>query len=495
MANRSEWRARKAAWPWTLAALGLCGVLLTCTTTTIPLTKIPIPVPDLPFRIPFFGKKDLDYSKLGWLGAFDAVHQKLATEYPFTQHKAIDWAARYEEFAPRIGAAEAAEDADAFYVTLLEYVYAIPDGNMGLYDDEAIRYAHVGGGLGFGVIQLDDGRVIANILLDDGPAAAAGMQWGAEIIEFDGAPVQEALARTPVIWARRPPATAAGRRIEQLRFLTRCPVGKEVAVVFKNPDATESVSAVLRAVDDSYETLDRTYLYESEVGEFGSPIEAKVLPSGLGYIRLHFFAPTVTTPFPANAFKSEIAALIRKGVPGLILDVRGNSGGADDLAPKFLGHFFREPAFYEDIAIYDKDARDFIVEADAHLRIEPRDPYFEAPVAVLVDYTTFNAAEGIPLALKRRPDVRIVGVSGTFGSMAIGGGYADLPDGQALYFPVGRALDETGGILGECNASGEGGVTPDVRVPLDAATVRAIYVDGEDVVLQYAEEALLRTAP
>lgn len=495
MAHRGDRRLRMGA-AWRVFAVGgLCGVLLTCTTTTIPLTKIPIPVPDLPFRIPFFGKKDLDYSRLGWLGAFDAIHQKLAAEYPFTAHKGIDWASHYEAFAPRISAAEAAEDEAALYVALLEYVYAIPDGNMGLYDDEDIRRDHIGGGLGFGVIQLDDGRVIAHILLDDGPAAAAGMQWGAEIVEYGGTPVQNALDGTPVIWARRPPATLAGRRIEQLRFLTRCPVDSEVGVVFKNLNAAEPVQATLRAVDDGYETLNQTYLYDSEVSDFGSPVEAKVLPSGLGYIRLHFFAPTVTTPFPANAFKSEVASLVRKGVPGLILDVRGNSGGADDLVPKCLGHFFREAVFYEDIAIYDKEAQDFVVKEDAHLRIEPRDPYFEGPVAVLVDYSTFNAAEGVPMALQRRPGTRIAGMSGTFGSMAVGGGYADLPDGRALYFPVGRALNEAGGILGEGNAAGEGGVQPDLRVPLDVDTVRAVYADGEDVTLRYAEEAILAAAP
>jgi len=387
--------------------------------------------------------------------------------------------------------AEQENNADAYYVALLEYVYSIPDGNMGLYDDEAIRHAHVGGSPGFSVLQLDDGRVVAHVILEDGPAAAIGMQWGAEILDYNGTPIQESLARAPIIWARRPPATPEGRRIEQMRFLTRCPVKTEVAFSFRNPDATETFAASVQAVDDDYVALDRTYLHAGEAGEFGPPIEARILPSGPGYIRIHFFAPSVGVPFPANAFKSEIAGMIRKGVPGLILDLRGNSGGADDLAAKFLGHFFADEVFYEDIAVYDKSDKAFVTRPDGRLRITPRDPLFEGPIAVLVDHAVFNAAEGFVRALQRREDVHVIGVHGTFGSVAVGGGYADLPDGRALYFPVGRVLDAEGAIQGEANAAGEGGITPDLRVPLTFENVRALYAEGEDLLLRYADEALL----
>lgn len=480
-----------ARWPCALLLIG-SAVLGGCTTAKIPLTGLRIPVPDI--RLPFFGKNDLDYSKMSWAEAFETVHAKLSTEYPFTQHKNIDWAALQAQIAPRIAAAQENNDEDAYYLALLDYVYAVPDGNMGLYKDESIRKKHIGGGFGLGVIQLDDGRVIAHILMDATPASEAGMQWGAEILTWNGTPIQELLATTPVIWAGRPPATAEGRKIEQLRFLTRAPIGTEASISFKNPGAVEPANATIIAYNDGYATLERSYLYNEEIGDFDTPIRAKVLPSGFGYIKICFQSPTVVTPFPADAFRGELDKLIRKGVPGLILDLRGNSGGANELVPRFVSHFFKEETFYEDVAVFDAESGQFALKKEASLRVKPREPYFDGPVTVLVAYSTFNSGEGIAMAMQKRPGTHVVGCCGTHGSFGLGGGYIDLPNGLAVYFPIGRSLNAEGVIQIEGDVQGIGGVQPDVRVPLNEDTVRRIYADEADVILERAEELLRSTA-
>ena len=476
--------------PW-LTWILVCGVPLLvagCTTAKIPLTGLRIPVPDI--RLPFLNKSDLDYSRMGWLEAFDTVHVKLSTEYPFTEHKEIDWPALHDQFAPRIAAAEEKKDEEAYYRTLLEYVYSIPDGGMGLYDDKSIRKKSIGGGVGLGVIQLEDGRVIANVLLEGTPAAKAGIMWGAEITEWNAVPIQEALNAAPVVWARRPPATSEGRRLEQLRFLTRAPIGAQIAVTYINPGAAQAETATLTAYNDSYATVERSYLYDEDIGDFDSPIRARVLPSGFGYIKICFQAPTVVTPFPEDAFRGELDKMIRKGVPGLIIDVRGNSGGANELVPRFLSHFFQEEVFYEDVAVYDAESGQFRLKPEASLRIKPLEPYFEGPVAVLVAENTFNSGEGIAMALQRRPGTHVVGCFGTHGSFGQGGGYIELPNDHALYFPVGRSLNAEGAVQLESNAQGVGGVQPDIRVPLNEETVRGMYLDQRDVALEYAENAL-----
>lgn len=485
--NRFLARVRGGLWPLVIA-LAAIAAFGGCTTAKIPLTGLRIPVPDI--RLPFFGKNDLDYSKMSWTEAFEILHAKLSTEYPFTQHKAVDWAALQTQFAPRIAAAQDSGDEEAYYLALLEYTYAIPDGNMGLYDDENIRKNHIGGSFGFGVIQLDDGRVIAHILTEESPAAKAGLQWGAEILEWNGAPVQEALAKTPVVWARRPPATAEGRKIEQLRFLTRAPIGSEITVSFKNPGSAEPLNATLTAYNDGYATIERSYLYDEDIGEFDTPIRAKVLPSGFGYIKICFQSPTVVTPFPEDAFRGELDKMIRKGVPGLILDLRGNSGGANELVPRFVSHFLREEMFYEDVAVYDSDNGAFALKQEASLRIKPREPYFEGPVAVLVAYSTFNSGEGIAMAMQKRPETHVAGCHGTHGSFGLGGGYIDLPNDLAIYFPIGRSLNAEGAIQLEGDAQGVGGVQPDVRIPLTEETVRRLFIEETDVILERAEELL-----
>lgn len=482
--------------PWAVLLLLAATVFAACTTARVPIVNIPIPVPDIPvpdIRLPFFNKSDEDFSRMGWFEAFEAMHIKLAREYPFTEHKAVNWEAIHAQVAPKIGTAEVKKDSDAFYLAMREYAYAIPDGNMGVYDDDGVRARQIGGGYGLSVIRLDDGRVIAYVLEEDGPAAQAGMQWGAEVLSWNGQPIDVALAAVPVIWAKRPPATEEGRRIERLRFLTRAPEGTNAEIAFRNPDAAEPVSATLTARADGYSALDKTYANREEISEFDSPIQSGVLDGNVGYIKVHFLAPTVNAPFPANAFRAALQDLMHKHVTGLVVDLRGNSGGANELVPRMVGHFFQEAGLYENLAVWNKKHKEIRTEKEGSLQIKPEQPYYGGNIAVLVDDETFNAAEGFAMAFKRVPNAKVVGVYGTHGSFALAGGYADLPGDRAIYYPIGRSLDAQGAIQLESNAAGEGGVVPDIRVPLTPETVRTMWVDGQDLVLQQACQAL--TAP
>jgi carboxyl-terminal processing protease len=53
-------------------------------------------------------------------------------------------------------------------------------------------------------------------------------------------------------------------------------------------------------------------------------------------------------------------------------------------------------------------------------------------------------------------------------------------------FLEGRSLDANQVIQVDANAEGIGGVVPDVRVPLTAETVYAMFVKDQDVVLEAA---------
>ena len=50
--------------------------------------------------------------------------------------------------------------------------------------------------VGFAVRELDDQRVVVVFVTPGGPAAQAGIRVGAEIIQFGGLPVQQALTKS-----------------------------------------------------------------------------------------------------------------------------------------------------------------------------------------------------------------------------------------------------------------------------------------------------------
>ena len=439
--------------------------------------------------------KENDYSKLSWTDAFDQLHTQLSTKYPFTTWKDINWDELYAQSASRIAQAEAENDTAAYYLAMREYVYAVPDAHVQMGGpDLGLRDAAIGGGYGFGIIGLADGRVVAHILLEDGPTAQAGMAWGAEILTWDGQPIHEALAQTNTIWANGTQSTLEGHQIEQYHYLTRAPVGTQVTIRFQNPGVDTPQTIQVTAMSDELETLDRDLPPEKGANViFQSPVQSEILPGGIGYISISGFMPTLGGLNPARIFDKTIETLIEADVTGIIIDVRNNGGGLDALVPKMVGHFYAEPGFYEYISVYDPESGDYTIDPEKTLTIEPRDPFFGGPVMVLVDKYCISTAEGIPFAVQPLPQGYVIGIYGTNGAFAAGTPGKNLyrlPEGLGISFLGDRSLNEDLIIQIDGNAEGIGGISPDIRVPLTEENVRAMYVDGVDIVLKTAVSAI-----
>jgi len=435
-----------------------------------------------------------DYSEMSWTEAFETLHTSTSQEYPFTEWKAIDWDSLYARTAPRIAQAETENDPEAYYLALREYVFAFHDGHAQLGGpDFGLREEAIAGGYGLSIVGLDDGRVIAGILLENGPAARAGMAWGAEILSWNDIPIEEALSQSSTIWAEFPPATAEAQRLEQYHYLTRDPVGTEVSITFRNSGDDTPQTIRLTAEADQLETLNADLPAEKDLkAMFLAPIQYETLPDGYGYMKITGFMPTLGGLNPAGIADRAIEAFIEADVHGIIIDVRGNGGGLDALVPQIVGHFYSEPGFYEYVSCRSENG-EFRIDPEQTLTIEPRSPHFSGPVVVLVDKYTASTAEGIPLAIQPLPQGYVVGIYGTNGSFAVGNpgdNLYRLPEGLGLNFLGCRSLNEDQVIQVDSDAEGIGGVEPDIRVPLTEDSVHAMYVEGIDIVLEAAFEAL-----
>ncbi|MFZ0546811.1 MAG: S41 family peptidase [Candidatus Promineifilaceae bacterium] len=428
----------------------------------------------------FFSLPPADLTRLNWSAAFDQMHARLSKTYAFGDWKEIDWDTLYDTYAPRIFDAGENKDRQAYYLTLQSYISAIPDGHVWLEgDDFGTRQQMVGGGYGLEIAALDDGRIIAVTITPGGPAEKAGLLWGAELLTWNGLPIESALEQTAVIWPKRrgAPATAEGLALEKLRLLVRNPVGTQLTITFLNPGASEPEGVVLTAVHDGQMDQDGN----NAPGLI--PVEkGLILSSGYGYLKIN---NEHEENEPTAAVQGAIQYFVDSNVPGVIVDVRGNTGGTDDLVPRFVGYFFRERHFYEAITIYFQPFNSFI-ERPSPIWIEPLEPHYDGPVAVLIDQACFSSGEGIPMALAHLPQSAVIGFTGTYGSFGMTGGVILMPEGLTLHFPDGQSLDENGIIQLDSSAALEGGVAPTIRLPLTEETARALYLDHQDVLLDYA---------
>jgi len=420
-----------------------------------------------------------DLSDLDYAAAFEELFAKASREYPFTAEKQVDWAALHAAFAPRF---EAARTFDAYYRALKDFTLAIPDGHIGVSFDAEIFFRDFGGSFGLVLAELSDGRVVVQQVIErtsDGettPAAAAGIVRGAEILEWGGVPVAEALAA--VVPYIGPHSTLHAERLMQLVFLTRVPPETSVAVRFRNPDGSPQTAELTAVVD--YDSLFAAF------PDFGYdplllPVEGEVLdPSGLGYLQVTTFSEDYN--LMARLWEFHLKQLLEAEIPGLIIDVRNNGGGNGGLALDFAGFFFDESFVLSQGLYYNEDTGGFEARG-VPARLEPAPLLYQGPLAVLVGPNCVSACEGFVHALTQGGRAIVIGHAPTAGAYGeVGRGQYEMPGDLSVQFPTGRPETPRGELLIE-----GAGIAPDVLVPVTYDSV----IGGTDVVLQAAIDALL----
>ena len=423
-----------------------------------------------------------DLSEMSWSEGFDALHKKISLEYPFTEMKAIDWDALYAKFAPLVEAAEADSDETAYFLALRDYSWSIPDGHIGLGGGDIasqLFQEETGGGFGFAIIGLDDGRIISHIVLDEGPAAEAGMLWGAEILEWNATPINQAIAEV-VPWSM-PFSTEESLLIQQYRYLLRVPLGSDAEVTFQNPGDAEPITATLKSVAEN-ESFSATSIYAG-FDPNTLPLEYEILPSGYGYIKLSSLSDDINLII--RLWEWAVERMINNQVPGIILDMRQNGGGSP-LGSVLASYFVQERIEFSRSYYFSEKSGEFETFGPPDYT-EPDDSlYYDGQIAVLVSPACASACENVSYTLGELPQTRVFGYyasDGIYGEVARG--QYLLPGGYSFQTPTGMTLDMEGNVVIEGT-----GVVPDVRVPITEETVKAEYVDDEDVVLDFAIEAL-----
>ena len=449
------------------------------------------PLDNEPFSLGDIGPRTPDFSHDSWPEAFEKLNDHLSRAYALGTWKRIDWKALHDATAPNIAEAARIGDRAAFYVALRKYLWSLSDGHVDLSGhDEGLSDAATRGGYGLLLIRLDDGRTINHVLIEDGPAAKQGMKWGATIVRWNGLPVDDAAARTATLWYETPPATNEGARLAKLRLLTRAPVGTMATVVFKNPDEAFERNATLVAVDDGFKALRNALQPRFPNLWTDTNIDWRMLPERIGYVKIRAEMPFLSQLLPDHVMRRAVGELLRSGAKGIVIDVRGNFGGADKLVPLMMGFFVDARQFYEHAAYYSDATSRFERHDSSTLWVNPRSPHFAGPIAVLVDEWCISSCEGFPLVALRRANGHVVGFHGTHGSFGMSGYEVKLPAGLTVNYPAGHSLDANGVVQLDSDWSLKGGVTPDIRVPVTTDTVRAQFQEGRDVVLETAVRTL-----
>ncbi len=421
----------------------------------------------------------VDYSEQSYTEAFDSLVDQLINEYAFTEYKEVDWEALRAEFRPRF--VDADEDGDdlEYQRALRDFAWSIPDGHIsGPFVAEDFREA-VLGGIGIAIQETDDGQSFVVFLTENGPAALAGVAFGAEVTAVNDIPIAEHISNTVSYFA--PYSTPHSERLDLQQFATRFPRGTEVSVSFINPDSNREQTVKLEASSE----LD-SYNYWLDIAArdgFELPVEYEFLDEGVGYVRIFSFSDNDL--LSVQLWERMIGEMQENEVPAIIIDMRENGGGSGFLADAMAAYFFDEELSTGNTAYYDEERGEFYMDPEGKDKffLPPEDLRYDGQIVVLVGPECASACEFFSYDMTLNDRAIIIGQYPTAGL----GGSIDrvaMPEDVEFTFTQGRAVDPDGNI----HIEGVG-VVPDIRVPV---TKESIFSD-EDEVLQAAIGYLVGT--
>ncbi|MEZ4669126.1 MAG: S41 family peptidase [Anaerolineae bacterium] len=426
------------------------------------------------------GTAQEDFSSLSYTKAFDAMIEMFRKKYAFTELKKIDWDAKKAEFRPLVETAEKNNDPAAFQNAIRDFIWSIPDGHLAApYDPQDFANA-TAGGLGIAVRELDDGRTIVSYLGENTPASEAGIQPKAEIIALDNRPISDVVSEI-VPWSS-PFSSPHVLRLQQVRYVTRFPLGTEVELTFKNPGDSDPQTVKLKAIEERDSFRASSFLKGLTGVEL--PVEYEILDSGLIYVKIYSFFDSARLTI--QLWERMISLMNDNQLPGLIIDMRQNAGGSGFLADQMAAYFFDESLDLGNSASYDESLGTFYFDPEHESKyfLPPENMRYSGKIAVLVGPNCSSACEFFSYDMTLQDRAAIVGQYPTGG---LGGGQTTfaMPDGLQLQYSTGRNVNAEGNIIIEGT-----GVAPTVKVPVDEET---LFAEGDpilDAAVSYLLEAL-----
>lgn len=296
---------------------------------------------------------------------------------------------------------------------------------------EQTENAYVGVGMTIQATEDGSGFLIVDVI-PEGPAQEAGIR------------IQDLLIRVGDMDVRS--LTAA-----EVRQLVKGEEGTSVSLTLFRQGTLETVSVQRRKVQTPVATFE-------------------MLDGNVGLVTIENFDERC-----AEESIYAIETLLKNGAEKLIFDVRHNPGGFASELVELLDYLLPEGELFRTVRY---DGKEHVDKSDADC--------LEIPMAVLVNASSYSAAEFFAAALREYEAAVVVG------EQTVGKGYFQttyqLSDGSAVSLSIGKYFTPKGVSLAET------GVTPDLVVPVEEEEAAGIYygtlTPEEDPQIQAAVKAL-----
>ena len=412
----------------------------------------------------------------------------LEKNYIMNDWKKIDYDKIKNDGLVKVKEAELTGDLEKYYDALSDLVDTFHDGHMSLSfyteNEYVLNKIKNFNDYGLSLLTLDDGSTIAVDVEDN-----LEINNGDVITKWNGVPIKEAIKNVKIPNGE---AILDNEKIVKTFYLSG--VGNDtVSVSYINDDNQETtinlnkIDSPLPRLLKSYSTFNHTY--------DDKKIDYKMLNDDIGYLKIG--AEEINTisditgyltgnhKVAREMFRTYLRELREKGMTKLVIDVRNNSGGYDEISTSLVSLFTKEKMYAFSLGIKSKNG---LKSVDDRYVINDGE-FSDIKVLVLTNMKCASAGDGMVLYLSRIDGIKIVGLTNSSGINQETGGHIYMPKGAIINYPVGFVLDQNENPNIDVDYTRKSRNPVDIKIPLDKESALKIF-NGEDYELEWAIDYL-----
>ncbi len=437
-----------------------------------------------------------NYTHLSYTDSFHALVQQMDKTYVLKEWKDVDFDALEDAYMPLVEAAETAQDPGQFYDAVNRFCMELHDGHIWVqptFDTATDPLPTEPHDYGLAMVQLDDGSVIA--VCTSEAVQQQGILDGDRITHWNGKPIAQAIAED--VEDQGFPVKANADRLAALQLSSIG--GETVDVTVQHADGSE-VTVTLSALDEPSATLNAQTTFSRLPAEdpysvvWESNFSTKMLDDKCGYLVLNAeitdsdLQDTIgylmgDHGWAREMFREKLRALKDEGMEYLVVDLRNNFGGFDEIGCALVSLLTEEDWYGQGLGIRRNGT--YLCVSDHGIKGDGE--FADLQVVALTNYNCASAGDGTALYLSKLPNVTLAGITDPNGCNQETGGTCLLSDGLVtVAYPVGLILNEEG-VPNVDTASDRISRNPvEVRIPFDFEAASQIFFAGEDYELAWA---------
>ena len=412
-------------------------------------------------------------------------------KYIMKEWKRIEYNKIKEDGLKLIEEAEQTDDINKYYEALDKFIQMFHDGHMGLnwYKDDVKKYIEEKlksyNDYGLLLITLDDKSTIAVFTEDN-----LEIKEGDIITKWDDIPIEEALknAKNPI-----PESVIDNDNIMKPFWLSGTG-GETVNVTYINSNNEEKTTTLkkignelpraIRARRMFFHNDDKKYTHKMINNEIGY---IKITQEKTTEINDYIGYATGNHKYAREMYRKDLRDLREQGMTKLIIDIRNNGGGYDDITTAFASLFTKETIYAFSLGI--KENNHYKKTTDRYIIGDGE--FSDIKIVVLTNMNCGSAGDGMVATLSKLKNTTIAGLSEPAGINQETGGEIYMPKGAIINFPIGPILDKDANPYIDIDYTRKSRTPLDIKIPLTKESALKIF-DNEDHELEWAMNYLER---